>query len=104
MSRREFIESKLKEVFSPLTILEVEDESHQHSGHRVETHFRVVLVSEALQGLSRVEREQKVQGLFMNEREKGLHALSVRLYTPSEWDRLQQKPEPSPVCQSRVKI
>lgn len=97
MIRQNLIQKKLEEVFKPI-LLEVEDESHQHSGRGVGTHFRVVMVSEGLANLSRVEREQKVQGLFNEERKLGLHALSVRLYTPAEWSKLKSQPEASPTC------
>lgn len=97
MSRKDLIEQTLKDEFQP-ELLEVIDESHQHSGRGIGTHFRVVMVSNLLKDLSRVEREQKVQSLFTQERTKGLHALSVRLYTSLEWDKLRSPPEGSPTC------
>ncbi len=67
--------------------LEVENESHGHNVPKnSETHFRLVVVSAHFDGQSRLERQRKVQDLFQEERTRGLHALTMRLMTPAEWD------------------
>ncbi len=65
--------------------LEILDESHQHSGHGNETHLRVVVVSSAFEGKSRVQRQQTIYALLADELGSGLHALALRTLTPSEW-------------------
>lgn len=58
------IRKKLEQNFSPI-YLEVENESHKH--HRpqgAETHFRIVLVSAAFEGISRVDRQRQVSALL----------------------------------------
>ncbi len=93
------LRAKLESTFAP-TYLEIENESHKHSRGGDETHFRLILVSEKFEGLSRVDRQRQVAGLFDHERSMGLHALSQRTFTPKEWsemkDRLTLK---SPACQ-----
>ena len=70
--------------------LDVVNESHLHAGHRSspgtgESHFRLLIVSEAFSGKSRVERHRMVNdalaGLFGDE----IHALGLKTLTPSEW-------------------
>ncbi|KTD04058.1 regulator of penicillin binding proteins and beta lactamase transcription (morphogene) [Legionella geestiana] len=98
MSRKDRLLSTLSEAIL-CEHLSIDDES---SGHQVpagaETHFKVVMVSEAFTGLSRVARHRLINGLCDAERASGLHALSLHLYTPDEWKcRSQQAPD-SPAC------
>ena len=84
----EAIRSKLERTFDPLE-LEVVDDSGRHAGHagageRGESHFNVVIVSAAFQGLSRVERQRRVNAALKDEFAAGLHALSIRALAPGE--------------------
>lgn len=98
MSIEASIRQKIEKAFQP-TYFEIENESQKHSRGGPETHFRIIVVSEQFEGLSRVERQRQVAQLFDSEREKGLHALSQRTLTPKEWlewkDKLNFK---SPAC------
>ena len=92
------ITSKLREAFQPI-YLEVVNESH---GHNVpsgsETHFKVVLVSQAFDGVGRLERHRRIYGVLASELAGGVHALTLACYTPSEWsDRAGVVPQ-SPEC------
>ena len=50
-------------------------------------HFEAFIVSEAFAGLSRVARQQKVNGILKQRFDTGeLHALSMKTLTPAEWD------------------
>ena len=81
--------------FSPIH-LRVDNESDMHAGPpNRETHFRVEMVAEAFQGLSRVRRHQLIYGLFGDDFQAGLHALSLHLYAPDEW---QGHAPQSPQC------
>jgi stress-induced morphogen len=85
------IRKKIEEAFRP-SFLEIENESQKH--HRPpgsETHFRVVIVSEKFEGLSRVDRQRKVSGLFKIEFDEGLHAFSQKTFTPTEWESSKDK-------------
>jgi len=73
------IHDKLTAAFNPVT-LEIIDESEQHRGHGGwreggETHFRVVLVSAALDGLNRVARQRAVYAALKEELAGPVHAL-----------------------------
>ncbi len=67
------------------------DDSAKHSGHAgmrgkeaVESHFKLTVVSEKFQGLSRVQRHQLVYGLLDAQFKAGLHALNIQALTSAE--------------------
>ena len=87
-SRATRLETALTRAFSP-TLLRVVDDSAHHAGHAGaqpggETHYSVLLVSEAFRGLNRVARSRKVHEVLQAEFADGLHALSLTLRTPDE--------------------
>ncbi len=85
MTRQETIEKKLRAAFAP-EVLSVENESHNHSVPRgSETHFKVVIVSSAFAGVSRVDRHRLVNAALADELNAGLHALTITSRTPEEW-------------------
>jgi len=91
------IETKLEAQFSPL-FLDVANESHMHSvPANSETHFRVVLVSEAFEGLRQVPRHQQVYAQLSAQLEGPVHALALHTYTPAEWQERSSAPD-SPEC------
>ena len=97
MSIQSIIESKLDSAFSP-QFLNVDNESHGHNvAKNSETHFKVVLVSEAFDGVRKVARHQQVYGCLAAELEAGVHALALHLYTPAEWAEKGEAPA-SPNC------
>ncbi len=75
--------------------LQVLDESHMHS-RGLETHYKVVLVSEQFVGLSRVKRQQMVYAT-LGELMGQFHALAQHTYTPEEWAAVGAAPA-SPTC------
>lgn len=62
-----------------------------------ESHFRVVVVSDAFAGLSRVARHRRMNALAAEELASGLHALSLQAFTPEEW-AAQAPVHASPPC------
>lgn len=87
MSMASRIEAKLRSL-EPVR-LEVLDESSDHRGHGGwreggETHFKVVVVSAAFEGMSRVARQRMVYRLLGAEFTGGMHALALTVLTPSE--------------------
>lgn len=69
--------------------LAIEDESAQHHGHagsreEGETHFRVVVVSQAFTGRSRIERQRLVHTAAAELLQERIHALSITALTPEE--------------------
>lgn len=85
MTLQERLQKKLETALSP-SHLQVINDSHGHSRGK-ETHFTVVVVSEKFEGLSRLDRQRMVAQLFDEERNQGLHALSQKTFTPSEWEK-----------------
>lgn len=80
MTRKEMIEQRLQEAFSP-SELSIIDESHKHAGHaghdgKGESHFRVKIIAQAFDGVLLVKRHRMVYealGELMQE----IHALAI---------------------------
>jgi stress-induced morphogen len=88
MTRAQRMEAVLQAAFSPAS-LEIVDESAMHAGHAGarpggETHYQVTMVADTFEGLSRVDRQRRVNEVLATEFDGGLHALSLRLKAPSE--------------------
>jgi BolA family transcriptional regulator, general stress-responsive regulator len=88
MSVETTIREKLTAAFAP-TRLDVINESHLHAGHRNspgtgESHFRVLIVSSAFAGASRVARHRAVNKLLEAELKGKVHALALNVYAPGE--------------------
>jgi len=69
--------------------LDLVNESHLHAGHHGspgtdESHFRVLIVSDAFVGKSRVERHRTVNDLLSDELKAGVHALAIKACAPGE--------------------
>ena len=84
----EAIRTKLQTAFAPER-LEVVDDSARHAGHAGareggESHFTVTVVSTALAGLGRVERQRRVNAALREELAGPIHALSIRALAPGE--------------------
>lgn len=104
MNTAERIERKVRELFQPLHF-ELHNESHMHAGPATESHFKLVLVSEAFGGKNRVRRHQAVYAALQDELQSSgrgtVHALALHLYTPVEW---QGRAVPdSPLCAGKNK-
>ena len=76
--------------------LEIHNDSSKHSHHKAmadntskETHFRVVVTSEAFGGKGMMARHKMVYALVKDEmaREGGIHALQLRTRTEAEEQR-----------------
>lgn len=97
MSREQRIQQALTQGLAPLH-LEIDNESHMHSVPvNSETHFKVLVVSAAFEGKSRIDRQRMVNDLLKAELQSGLHALTQRALTPAEWEK-QQSVFESPEC------
>ncbi|WP_031553713.1 BolA family protein [Parvularcula oceani] len=88
MTVAERIDAKLTAAFRPLE-LEIVDQSHLHKGHAGapeggESHFRVRVVAELFDGMSRVDRQRKVNEALREELAGPVHALSVEALAPDE--------------------
>lgn len=95
MTLQATLESKLIAALQPLH-LEVINESHMHNvPPGSETHFKVVVVSEAFAGKRLVQRHQLVYAIVAEELRGGVHALALHTHLPAEW---QGQAPASPAC------
>ena len=84
---------KLSESFAP-SRLELEDDSGRHAGHHHEggvdghaggeSHFNLMIVSDAFRGQSRVARQRAINAALKVELAGPVHALSIRALAPEE--------------------
>lgn len=89
------IEQAIQENFK-IFFFNLQNESHMHAGPDTESHFKLTLVSEEFDGISKVKRQQAVYRA-LKEIMPQFHALALHTYTPQEWGELQQAPA-SPRC------
>jgi stress-induced morphogen len=98
-SRADRMRLALTQAFAP-TVLEIQDDSHRHAGHAGahpagQTHYNVLMVSAAFEGVSRVARSRSVhsalQSEFGEKDDGGLHALALTLRTPAEHEAGAQR-------------
>jgi BolA protein len=69
--------------------IELIDESARHAGHagarpQGESHFRLLIVADAFNGRSRIERQRMVYGALGDLMQTDVHALSIRALTRAE--------------------
>ncbi len=88
MSVEQVIREKLNEAFTPER-LEVVNESDKHAGHAGSpgtgtSHFRVTIVSEKFDGLSRIDRHRLVNEALAQELAGPVHALAMKTLSPGE--------------------
>eukprot|EP00850_Spirogloea_muscicola_P001217 SM000004S15087 [mRNA] locus=s4:1226286:1227029:+ [translate_table: standard] len=85
------LDRKLRAALAPAR-LAISDDSHLHAGHSgnpsgapdAESHFRIEIVSSAFEGKALVARHRMVYGVLADELRLSVHALSLKLHTPSE--------------------
>ena len=100
MSRKQHIYDVLSITLKPDSLV-IDDESHRHhvpSGSQ--SHFKVVAVATLFENLSRVARHRLINTALATEFQEGLHALSLHLYTPSEWIQKTTGAPTSPACRN----
>ena len=88
MSMKDRMERKLLAEFEPVA-LEIIDESELHRGHGGyreggETHFKVVMRSDKLRGMSRVARQRAVMQCVHAELQERVHALALDVAPPKD--------------------
>ena len=91
------IVEKLQQTFKP-TYFTIANDSHKHSHHAamkgaentVESHFRVLLVSENFEGKSLPMRHRMVYSTLTEEMNH-VHALQMKTKTPAEYEVAKDK-------------
>ena len=99
--RADRIAATLTARFAP-TALRVIDESARHAGHAGaapggQTHYAVLLISAAFEGMNRLARSRAVHEVLAAEFAGGLHALALTLRTPAEQAAQSAAARSSPV-------
>ena len=87
-ARLEAIQAKLTAAFQPIR-LEIVDDSARHAGHagaspEGESHFNVLIESQAFAGAPKVARQRMVHRALADELAGQLHALSIKALAPGE--------------------
>lgn len=98
MSMQSLIDSKLRSALS-LQDLNIENESHMHSGPATESHFKITLVSDAFNGKTLIARHRMINEILKDELDGGIHALTLHTLTPDEYAARQGVIPDSPQCQ-----
>ncbi|BGP14196.1 BolA domain UV induced protein Uvi31 [Rhodosporidiobolus nylandii] len=89
------IRDKLTSALSPSVLL-INNDSHLHRHHAPmkaigggsgESHFTVQLVSEKFEGLRMIQRHRLVNDTLKEQFDAGLHALSIKAKSPSEYEK-----------------
>ena len=97
ISVRDTIQEKINAELAP-TVLVVNDDSEKHANHKGmhdghagvrsnESHFSVVVVAEAFQGMTPIKRHRMVNAILQKEFDDGLHALQLSTKTPAEYEK-----------------
>lgn len=98
MTTEERIIEKLDARF-PLQHLQVQNESGNHNVPAgSETHFKLVLVSDAFDGQRLLARHREVNAVLAEELAGPVHALALHTYTPDEWRSRFGNAPMSPPC------
>ncbi|MCZ4337455.1 BolA family protein [Shewanella colwelliana] len=97
MSVEQNITEKLTAALSPVHLEVINESDNHHVPPNSETHFKVIIASEAFEGKRLIGRHRSVNEALADEFSQGLHALSMHTFTPSEWQAEGNVPD-SPKC------
>jgi len=79
------IRDKVEAALTPIYYALV-NESHSHSVPKnSETHFKLLVVSDVFEGMSRLQRSRHVHEILADELRSGVHALTQKTWTASEY-------------------
>ncbi|RIY31659.1 hypothetical protein CJP74_06570 [Psittacicella melopsittaci] len=96
------IEQLLEAKFNP-EHLEVIDESYMHhAGPEAGSHYKVIMVSSIFAEQKLIQRQREVNKVLKEVLANDIHALSLKLYSPEEWEKQPIIPE-SPKCAGKNK-
>lgn len=98
MTRKHRIEGLISQHLSNATFDVINESANHHVPPDSETHFKLVIISSEFEPLSKVARHRLINKLLADELNTGLHALSLSLHTPSEWEANGGIIPTSPAC------
>ena len=79
------IEAKLKAALEPER-LRIDNDSKRHAGPATDSHYRIIVVSNAFEGVSRVQRQRLVYTCLSEELTGPVHAIQMKCLTPTEYE------------------
>jgi len=93
-TRVDKIQHILEEALAP-TRLVIHDDSQSHAGHAGAKagggHFYATIVSSVFEGKTPVRRHQLVYEALGELMRSDIHALSIKAFTPAEFERLENQ-------------
>lgn len=93
------IETKIRVGLELVYYIDITDESHHHSVPvGTASHFKVIVVSNYFEGKDAIMRHRAIFALLANELTGPIYALTLRIYTVSEWQERQGIVLNSPPC------
>lgn len=98
MSRLQRMHDALSHELKPVVLTIDNESSRHHVPAGSETHIKVTAVSERFYTLNRIARHRWVNSIVNDEFTTGLHALTLHLYTPQEWEQQTHPVPASPAC------
>ena len=76
------------------TLIEIRDDSHLHQNHyqkntadSIPSHLHITIVSSLFEEKPLIARHRMVNQILKEAFSKGLHALSLKCHSPSEFDK-----------------
>ena len=103
MSTEATIRQKL-EAGLDIDFLDISNESHMHNvPEGSESHFRVVVVSEAFADQTLIKRHRVVNAILKEELADKIHALALHTFTAQEWQDRGESAQLSPECRGGSK-
>ena len=95
MTRKEIIETKLREGLAAVHVEVVED-SQPHEGRAGARsggeHFNVTVVSQRFVGFNSMQAQRLVYQALSAEMGNEIHALRIKALTPQEWEQSRKEP------------
>ena len=73
--------------------VDIKDESVKHVGHKSAKesgggHYDAIIVSSHFEGKATLARHRLIYEALQKEFSREIHALSIKAYTPEEWNKL----------------
>jgi BolA protein len=88
------IQELLEKALAP-THITIHDDSQSHAGHAGASagggHFYATIIASVFEGQTLVKRHQMVYEALGELMTSDIHALSIKAFTPIEFERLQQQ-------------
>ncbi|MDX1823435.1 MAG: BolA/IbaG family iron-sulfur metabolism protein [Thiohalomonadales bacterium] len=98
MSVQTEIETKLTEALQPVYLDVINESSNHNVPPGSESHFKVVIASQAFDGKMLVARHRIINEILAEELQHKIHALALHTYTPQEWEEVSGQAPASPPC------